>query len=397
MNDTLAVLGDEFCVLKRPNPLVIIGSGLAGYMLAKEFRKLNPMKPLTIITKSDGRFYSKPLLSTALTNHKTADMLAVASQEKMARELNAEILSKTEVLSIDRQRKKVLLRDSEIAYDKLILATGANKIDLNLGCNEWVHSVNDLEEYAECREWLKNKKHIVMMGAGLVGCEFTNDLVNGGFTIDIIAPETHPLPLLVPKIIGDQLKSALEKQGVNWHLGRFVKSIEPLDKKIKVVLDDGSSVTAEGVFSAVGLHPNVFLAEKSGLSVRSGVVVNRYLQTSDPHIYALGDCAEVEGQVQMYVAPLLQCARALAKILVGGADPVHYPPMPVVIKTPACPVVSAPIPVGAKGEWRVQGEGSHLQALFYGAQDRLLGFALVGDKVRDRMSLAKKLPLVFEV
>ncbi len=376
-------------------PIIIIGTGLAGYMLAKEFRKCDQHTPLEIITASDGRFYSKPLLSTALTQNKTADCLAVFSATEMAEQLHATVHTHTVVKKID-PKNKIVFTDKEIPYERLVLALGAQTITPPLEGNavKEMVSVNDLQDYAKFREWLQGKKHIAILGAGLVGCEFANDLINVDIKVDIVAPERAPLTRFVPDAIGAALKIAMADKGVSWHLGHLATCVDRSEQGVKITLDDGSFVEAEGVLSAIGLRPSIELAKQAGLAVHQGIQVDRCLQTSDPHIYALGDCAEVDGVVKQYVAPILQCARALAKILAGGREPVHYPTMPIVIKTPACPVVSCP-PPDVAGEWNLEGEGSHLSALYHDVDGQLRGFALVGDKVRDKMPLAKKLPLVF--
>jgi rubredoxin---NAD+ reductase len=377
--------------------LVIIGSGLAGYMLAKEWRKLDNKSPLTIITASEGNFYSKPLLSTSLTQQKTPDMLAMKSSKDMEQELNAIIHNNSVVEEIDLKRRVISFNDDEILFSHCVLATGANKIapPLKGDAVSDIQSVNNLQDYSKFRAWLKDKKHIAILGAGLVGCEFANDLINVGIKVDIIAPETHALASLVPEPIGNQLVNALANKGVTWHLGRLAKAVNKNNNQYEVLLSDKSTVMVDGVMSAIGLKPNLGLAELAGIKTNRGIQVNRYLQTNEKNIFAVGDCAEVDGEVRQYVAPLLQCARALAKVLAGAGEPVHYPTMPVVIKTPACPVVSSPPPINVAGDWHFEGEGSHLKALYYDEQGQLRGFALVGDKVRDKMPLAKQLPLVF--
>ena len=146
------------------DPIIIIGSGLAGYTLAKEFRKLDISTPLTIITASDGRFYSKPLLSTALTKQHHPESLAIAPVATMMKQLNAEIFTKTRVTTIDAQQKKIQIGVRSLSYKKLILACGADPIKAPLSgdaVNE-VLSVNDLEDYAIFRDSLAGKKHLVI-------------------------------------------------------------------------------------------------------------------------------------------------------------------------------------------------------------------------------------------
>jgi rubredoxin-NAD+ reductase len=139
----------------------------------------------------------------------------------------------------------------------------------------------------------------------------------------------------------------------------------------------------------VGLSPRVDLARKAGLSVNRGIEVNKYLQTSDPSIYALGDCAEVEGLVLMYVMPLMNAARALAKTLAGEQTAVHWPAMPVTVKTPACPVIAFPSRV--TGEWQIDGSGANLAAVCRQGES-VVGFALTGERIKERNTWLKAVP-----
>ena len=376
--------------------IVIIGSGLAGYMLAKEFRKLDKETSLTIITKNNGDFYSKPQLSTALTLKKHADNLSMGSSDKMSQQLNATIITNVQVNKIDTDAQKVLHDKGEVAYTSLVLAVGAEKLQAPLSgdaINE-VQSVNHLEEYASFREWLEGKKHVAIIGAGLVGCEFANDLVNHGCKVSVFAPEKWPLMSLLPEEIGKVLKKALAEQGVDWHLCRFAERVDKTDEGIRLSTTVADAVNVDGVFSAIGLKSNTALAKAAGITVKEGIQVNKLLETSVKNIYALGDCAEVEGYVKQYVAPLLQCARALAKILSGDASPVLYPAMPVIIKTPACPLALLPPEKGVQGHWKVEGAGNDLKALFYNTQEELVGFALSGSCVSQKMELVKQMPVL---
>lgn len=377
--------------------LIIIGSGLAGYMLAKEWRKLDSATPLTIITADDGAFYSKPLLSTALTQQKTPAQLVITDAQTLAQELNANIICQTSVTDIDPMGHTVTLNRQQLTYSRLVIACGAEVIvpPLTGDAIKAVQNVNNLSDYRHFREWLADKKHLAILGAGLVGCEFANDLVNAGYQVTVIAPDAYPLASVLPEPVGLVLQTFLAKQGVDWRLGALATAIHYRDRQIAVTLANNQEILADGVFSAVGLRPRIDLAKRAGIKTERGIVVNRWQRTNDPSIFALGDCAQVDGLVQMYVAPLLQSARALAKVLAGGNDPVHFPAMPIVVKTPALPLVFSSPPAGILGKWHIEGEDHHLRALFHDHDGQLRGFVLAGDKIRDKMPLAKQLPLVF--
>lgn len=375
------------------SPLIIIGSGLAGFTLAREWRKLDSATPLRIFTSDDGGFYSKPMLSNAIAGGKSAAQLATKTAAQMAQELNAEIIPHTVIGAIHPERHCISVNGQEVAYSRLVLAVGADPVRPPLqgdGAGA-VLSVNNLGDYARFRAALEGKKRVAILGGGLIGCEFANDLLAGGFSVDIIDPGTRPLAALLPAEASLKLQDTLGKQGVNWHFGVRAEAVERADSVLRLKLSDGSGLYADVVLSAIGLRPRTALAAAAGIAVQRGIVVDNQLRTSAPDIYALGDCAEAQGKVLLYVMPLMQQARTLAKVLVGTEAELSYPVMPVVIKTPACPVTVCPPAPGTAGEWQVESSPVGVRALFLDGTDRLHGFALTGQATAEKNSLAQQL------
>jgi rubredoxin-NAD+ reductase len=381
-------------------PVVVIGTGLAGYGFAKEFRKHDEDTPLILITADDGRAYSKPMLSTGYTKNTGADDLATADAGTMGQTFKASVWTRTQVTSIDTEKQLVHVADSETAvhYSKLVLALGADVIRPPLGGDalEHVYSVNDLLDYDDFRQAVsKNSvRKVCIIGSGLIGCEFTNDLINGGFEVEAVDPLGYCLPTLLPEPAGKAVQRGLEEKGAKFHFGQLVTEVNRDGDALAVSLDNGEVIGADIVLSAVGVRPRTGLAEQAGLAVGRGIKVNRRLETSAPNVYAFGDCAEVEGHVLVYVAPLMAAARALGKTLAGEATEVAYPAMPVTIKTPACPVVVSPVAPDASGEWTFEEDGNSVKAEFRNAAGELIGFALTGDATREKMALQKQLPAI---
>jgi rubredoxin-NAD+ reductase len=376
--------------------IVIIGTGLAGYNLAREIRKRSADISLTLVTRDDGAFYSKPMLSNALAKQKLPSELPMADADKMRRDLNATILTKTHVTAIHRQAKSIELDNGEqLKYDKLVMATGAEPIFFPMqgdGVDD-VLVVNNLDDYSKFRTKLEASKSVAIIGPGLIGCEFANDLAPQGYQVTIIGPDKTPMSTLLPPEAGQVLQTALSKLGVNWQLERTVKTINRLQSGYQLVLSDDQTLTADLVLSATGLRADTSLANDVGLDCQRGIVVNRYLQSSDENIYALGDCAEVNGLFLPFVMPLMNDARALAATLCGDATQVKYPAMPVLVKTPAMTTVVAPPERGVKGEWIVTPMDNGIKAL-YKQDDQLQGFVLMGDAVSEKQTLTKELPPV---
>jgi len=324
--------------------IVIIGSGLAGYTVIREVRKLNKTIPITLVTREPAYFYSKPMLSTALASKKTAEQLISTSAEGMAAQLEVTILGDADVSAINTASQTIETSKGVISYGKLVLGLGADQIRLPLqgnAANE-VITVNDLEEYAQFRQAIEGKKRIAILGAGLIGCEFANDLVLGSYEVDVIDLAPQALGRLLPEAAAQALQSKLSEAGVRWHFATTVQSIDRNGESLSITLANGSIVSSDVFLSAVGLRPRLDLAKAAGIATDIGITVNRQLETSAKHVFAIGDCAEVDGLVLPYVMPIMQAARALAPTLLGQETALSYPAMPVMVKTPALPTIVSP-------------------------------------------------------
>ncbi|UCE89942.1 MAG: FAD-dependent oxidoreductase [Pseudomonadota bacterium] len=374
--------------------VVIVGSGLAGYTLARELRKLNGDISLTVVCADDGRSYSKPMLSNALAKGKGADELAMADADKMAADLAATIHARTRVLRIDTAQRRLITDGPEVPYDRLVLAVGATPIELPVSGDaaDAVMHVNNLEDYAHLRECIDPVHRVAVVGAGLIGCEFANDLLGAGYTVHVIGRAPQALDRLLPLEAGERLQHVMGDAGVHWHLGTTAMEINHAGDALELRLADGDCIQVDAVLSAIGLRPNTALADEADLVVNRGVVVDRHLRSSDPNIYALGDCAEVDGLVLPFVMPIMHAARALAATLYGTPTPLNYPAMPVVVKTPLHPVVVSPPARDAQCQWQIEASEGGVKACCYSEGGELLGFALTGATVAEKQALTKLLP-----
>jgi rubredoxin-NAD+ reductase len=379
-------------------PIVIIGSGLAGVSFAREYRKLERNASLIIVTADDGGFYSKPELSNALASRKSPPQLLQKSAADMRRELHATLLTGAAVTRIDVAQQVVTGPSGDLAYSRLVLALGADPIPPTLsgdGADE-VLSVNDLGGYARFRAAIEGRRSVAILGAGLVGCEFANDLIAAGFAVDVIDVAALPLSRVLPPEPAMALRDALDKAGVRWHLGRSAQSVERMNpalpgQGLRITLDDGSAVQADVVLSAIGLAPRTRLASAAGLAVNRGIVVDAFLRTSDRHVYALGDCAEMNGVVLPHILPITIGARALAWSFHKKEHAASYPVMPVVVRTMSLPVVACPPAAGVSGRWHVRRLPAGIMARFIGHEGRLLGFALTGSACGKRAELIREM------
>ncbi|EJL6785349.1 FAD-dependent oxidoreductase [Vibrio sp. D415a] len=366
------------------DPIVIIGSGHSGYQLAAALRAQSETVAITVFTADDGALYSKPALSNALVMNKDGDALQSESALKWESRLNIRVYPHTRVEQIDRANSTLHTSIGKYAYSRLVLATGASPIEIPIeGDRSWVMSVNDLVDYRRFRSELQDKKRIAILGDGLIGCEFANDLIESGYEVTVIGLGQWPMERLIPQQLGESLQSALAERGVQWALQDSIARIEPRSESSAVLhLNSGKQIEADLVLSAVGLKPNVSLAEQAGLEVGRGIKVNQFGQTSDESIYSLGDCVETEQGWQPYIAPINQMIPSVAKSLLGDVAPISLTPTPVIVKTPILPLTIFPVAAEEQGQWYIENQADELTAAFYSPEGAMLGFALLGRKVQ---------------
>ena len=389
-------------------PVIIIGAGLAGWTTARELRKLDSDVPITLITADSGDFYAKPSLSNAYAQGRSPAQLVSTEASKMAQTLAVTLLPHTRVSRIDAAARTVGLEGgSALGYSQLVLATGALPIRVPLAGNatQRVLSINSLQDFEAFHAALQAvtpgggpKPRVLIMGAGLIGCEFANDLASAGYRVSVVDPGASPLAALLPAEASAALQAALEKLGVEFYFETTVASVNAgasAEAAMDVSLANGQTLTAHGVLSAVGLRADTALAQSAGLKTERAILVDRLLQTSAEGIYALGDGVQyasaasglsAHGAALPYVMPIMNAARALAATLAGTPTAVHFPLMPVSIKTPALPLVAALPQPGSSGLWHAVQDGIW-HWLDEAGQPR--GFVLAGAQTAQRMAQSK--------
>ena len=391
--------------------LIIVGAGLAGWTTAREFRKLDTTMPVFLVTADSGDFYAKPSLSNAFAQGRLPAQLVSTPAAKMAETLNVTLLAHTRVEAIDTAAQTLSVRNAgglqTLAYRDLVLATGAQPIRVPVqgDAADAVMSINSLDDFAAFHARLqagaqtpgRPQRQVLIMGAGLIGCEFANDLAQAGMRVRVVDPGPRPLAALLPPEASAALQSALEALGVQFDFECTVRAVDQAAGQLQVTLATGESVPADAALSAVGLRADTALAQAAGLLVDRAIVVNTFLQTSAAHIYALGDCAQyasapsllsMHGSTLPYVMPIMSAARALAATLAGSPTALAFALMPVSVKTPALPLVVAAAQTGLAGHWAAAGEGIW-HWLDDAGQPR--GFVLAGAQTSQRMAQAKLL------
>lgn len=356
--------------------VLIIGGGIAGFSLAREIRKLNPNQQITLLSH-DTQLFDRDEFPRLLAD--PTAKATVTDYETLAQDLRLTLANCT-VQSLDPVHHSVTTDQGEFEADRIILATGSSPMlpsfsrDLP-GLMTAVTHVNILEKV---RARLGAIRDVAIVGGGVAGCEFANALATLGKHVTVIEQHGGPLFELMPIDARRHLIAELEAIGVKFHFNARCASACREGLRAQLSLTDGKRVEADLVIAAIGTVPNTKLAQAAGLNVGKGIIVDKRMETSHTHIYALGDCAEVAGMVLPYRAPIAYQAKALAKTMNGVATAVDYPPLPISLNTPACPTMISPPKRGAQGQWETLVVENGLNASFVDDYGRLSGFVLMG-------------------
>ncbi len=361
--------------------VVIIGAGVAGWSAAEAIRRRDPQRPVLLISACKGLVYPKPAISLAISQGRSADDLVDSDAFSRGAELGIDVQPDTRVLKVDTARKRITTTKGGIEYDKLILALGAHQRELPIegDAADTVLRINDLLSFKQLQQRLsEGVKRVTILGAGLIGSEFADDLNRAGYAVDVVDPGQRPLAGLLPEAMASELQQRLSGNGVSWHFGSTLQRLERDSERLRAELADGTQLETDLVISAAGLVANTALAEKSGLKVDAGIAVDSDMHTSVADIYALGDCASVDGRLFAYIEPIRRQAEAIAADLMGEHERfMPIPPM-VKVKTSSMPMsICRPAGTVVDGAWRMvsneEETGCHFEML---DDDHVVGFAL---------------------
>ncbi len=372
--------------------IVIIGSGIGGWSVAEAVRKLDQQTPVLLVSACAGIIYPKPALSTALAKGKTAEDLSDMDAASKAASLNIDVRTETRVIKIDTNKKRITTSKGGIQYGHLILALGAHQRQIPIAGDaaESIVSVNDLMAYKKLRARLDaGVRHVTILGAGLIGCEFAEDLSSAGYRVSVIEPSDHAMANLLPNDVSQQLKDQLQQKGVDWHLGTTLDQVEHNVDRLRAILADGTALETDLVLSAAGLQANTQLAEKAGLTVDRGIITDHLMRTSKPDVYAIGDCAEVDGQIFAYIEPIRRQAETIASQLRGNVVPFRSVSPLVRVKTPSFPLTVC-LP-NTSDKSLLERRDVNEQHIEYLSEGKLVGFILTGNESSSAMQMYQQI------
>lgn len=282
-------------------------------------------------------------------------------------------------------------RDREWRYDKLVLATGATPFIPPVPGRELMLTLNSQREYGAAQSQLRDAKRVLIVGGGLIGCELAMDFCRAGKAVTVVDNSASVLSALMPPEASSRLQHRLTDMGVDLMLKSQLQSLAQNADGIRVTLDRQRTLTVDAVVAAAGLRPETALARHAGLQTHRGVVVNSQLQTSHPAIYALGDCAEINGMVLPFLQPILLSAMCLGKNLLTQQGELKLPPMLVKVKTPDLPLHLAGDTRREDLTWHIVAAKDGLVAKGVDAENQLRAFVVSEDRMKDAFALLKQL------
>ncbi|MGM8809835.1 NADH:flavorubredoxin reductase NorW [Enterobacter cloacae] len=374
------------------NGIVIIGSGFAARQLVKNIRKQDANVPLTMIAADSMDEYNKPDLSHVISLNQRADDLTRQTAGEFAEQFNLRLFPYTWVTDIDADAHVVKAKDKTWQYDKLVLATGASAFVPPVTGRELMMTLNSQQEYRASETQLRDAKRVMIVGGGLIGTELAMDFYRAGKAVTLVDHAASILSVLMPAEVSSRLQHRLTDMGVHLLLKSQLQHLTETEGGIRATLDRHRSLEVDVVVAATGLRPETALAHRAGAETGRGVKVNSYLQTTQPDIYALGDCAEINGQVLPFLQPIQLSAMYLAKNLLGNSAPLKLPAMLVKVKTPALPLHLAGETQRQDLNWQIAVEAQGMVARGSDADGQLRAFVVSEDRMKEAFALLKSLP-----
>jgi nitric oxide reductase FlRd-NAD(+) reductase len=253
-------------------------------------------------------------------------------------------------------------------------------------------TLNSQQEYQASETALRDAQRVMIVGGGLIGTELAMDFCRAGKSVTLVDHAASILSSLMPAEVSSRLQHRLTDMGVHLLLKSQLHSLSKTEGGIRVTLDRSRSVEVDAVIAATGLRPETGLAHRAGAETGRGVKVNSYLQTTQPDIYALGDCAEINGQVLPFLQPIQLSAMYLAKNLLGGSAPLKLPAMLIKVKTPELPLHLAGETQRQDLNWQITLEPQGMVARGADNEGQLRAFVVSEDRMKEAFSLLKLLP-----
>ena len=301
--------------------LVLVGNGMAGVRCIEEILKLDQTGfEITIFGSEPHVNYNRILLSSILQGSTSFGDISLHEHEWYERH-HIDLFTGETVIEIDKHKQVVKTdRNRIVSYDQLIIATGSVPFSLPIpgADKQGVVTFRTIEDCQKIMEISKKSKNTVVIGGGVLGLEAAKGLLNLGMTVNVVHIGPYLMERQLDETAATMLQKELERQGMKFLLEKETKEIIGGTKANGLRFKDGTEVDADLVVMAAGVRPNVQLAKKSGIETNRAILVNDYMETSVPNIYAVGECVEHRGMIYGLVQPLYEQGKALAQRICGN-------------------------------------------------------------------------------
>ena len=360
---------------------VIVGAGHAGWAVAEALRALDPALPITMVTSCNGDRYLKPELSIAMSRGYTRETIVRESANDAAQRLSVRLLPETFVVGLTPSLHQLRTTRGTLHYSDLVLAMGAQPALFPALPAQLCWRVNELSAWTALHQKLNaGPKRIVIVGAGMVGCELADDFVRAGHQVVLLDLQSQPLAFLLPPEACERLRVGLQQAGVDFAGAVQVASVSVAqDGSKRVTTQCGRTFEADEVVAATGLVTDARIAKGAGLTFERGVVVDaKTLQTSAPGVFALGDCVSIDGAPCRFIEPISKQANAIAHAILNIEYSGYAHTQPVIrLKTKSIPMVLHGLPV-PEGVWETNEDTPDLLKMEQSHLDQIVAKLEIG-------------------
>ena len=363
--------------------LIIIGAGMASGRVIEHLVEADADYDITLFNAEPRGNYNRIMLSPVLSGEKTYEEI-ITHDDDFYSDNNVTCRFGEKIVAIDRTAKTVTAENGDVlAYDKLLFGTGSNPFMIPLpGHNlDGVIAYRDLEDTHLMMSMGRDNK-VVVIGGGLLGLEAAAGMAARGVDVTVVHIMGHLMERQLDEAAGYLLKKSLEAKGITIKLAANSKEILGENGKVRaLLLDDGTELPCDLLVMAVGIRPNVQLAQEAGLAVGKGIHVDDQMLTSDEDVFAVGECVEHDGALFGLVAPLYDQAKVVAKTLMGQAAAFQQKTLSTKLKVTGCDLFSAGDFADGEGRedivFRDPTRGVYKRLVI--EQDRLIGAVMYGD------------------
>lgn len=334
--------------------VVILGAGIAGWTAAEAIRALDDKVAITLVSACTGDRYHKPELSVAFSRRLNSENLVQETATAASQRLAVKLLPQTYAVGISTDAHQLRTTRGTLVYTDLILALGSRPfLPKALSAASYWH-MNHLETWSKLKQALGDSpKRVAVVGAGMIGCELSEDLAKAGHQVTLINDKATPLPGLLPVEAAEYLIHALRRLGVAYIGNATITTTgENTQGERQLTFAEGAVVPYDHLILSTGLVTDARIAQRAGLAFNRGILVDTStLQTSEQHIFALGDCVSFDGAPCRFVEPIPKQARVIAGRVVQGEQSNYRHTQPVIrLKTRSLPIVIRGVPT-VDAEW----------------------------------------------